>query len=71
MPNMAATIADGTDIWVLTPASPPLRLTVRGRLEHECRDCGLPVYRCEIEGGEMLSFCAGHLPWPTQTPNPS
>lgn len=63
MSNMAATIADGTDVWVLAPASPPVRLTVRACLEYECRECGLPVYRCESAGGEMLSFCAGHLPW--------
>jgi MgtC family len=55
----------------LVPASPPLRLMVRACLENECRDCGLPVYRCESEGGEMLSFCAGHLPWPKRILNHS
>jgi hypothetical protein len=69
---MAATVADGTDVWVLTPASPPLRLTVRACLEHECPECGLPIYRCERDGGgPMLSFCAGHLPWPKRMPNSS
>jgi hypothetical protein len=58
---MAALIADGTDVWVVVPASPPLRLTVRARLDHYCRECGLPVYRCESEGGQMLSLCEGHL----------
>jgi hypothetical protein len=52
---MAAPIADGTDVWVVVPASPPLRLTIRACLENHCRECGLPVYRCESEGGQMLS----------------
>ncbi len=61
MPNMAAPIDDGTDAWVVVPASPPLRLTIRTCLDDQCRECGLPVYRCESEAGQMLSLCAGHL----------
>ena len=59
--HMATPIADGTDVWVVVPASPPLRLTIRACLHDHCRECGLPVYRCESEGGQMLSLCAGHL----------
>jgi hypothetical protein len=58
---MAAQIADGTNVWVVVPASPPLRLTIRACLDDHCRECGLPVYRCESEGGQMMSLCAGHL----------
>ena len=58
---MAAPIADGTDVWVIVPASPPLRLTIRACLDDRCRECGLPVYRCESEGGQVLSLCASHL----------
>ena len=43
------------------PASPPLRLTIRACLDDRCRGCGLPVYRCESEDGQILSLCAGHL----------
>ena len=42
-------------------ASPPLRLTIRACLDDHCRECGLLVYRCESEGGQMMSRCAGHL----------
>jgi hypothetical protein len=59
--SMAAPIADGTDVWVVVPAAPPLRLTIRACLEDHCRECGLPVYRCESEGGQIMSLCAGHL----------
>jgi hypothetical protein len=62
---MVAPIPDGMpngmDVWVLVPASPPLRLTIRARLDDVCCECGLPVYRCQLEGGQMLSLCAGHL----------
>jgi hypothetical protein len=58
---MAAPIANGTDAWAVVPASPPLRLTIRACLDDRCRECGLPVYRCESEGGQMMSLCAGHL----------
>jgi hypothetical protein len=58
---MAALIANGTNVWVVVPASPPLRLTIRACLDDHCRQCGLPVYRCESEGGQMMSLFAGHL----------
>lgn len=64
VPNMVAPIADGTDVWMAAPASPPLRMTIRARLDDHCRECGLPVYRCESEGGQILSLCAGHLRMP-------
>lgn len=64
MPNMAAQIADGTNVWVVVPALPPLRLTIRACLDDHCRECGLLVYRCESEGGQMISLCAGHLRLP-------
>jgi|tagenome__1003787_1003787.scaffolds.fasta_scaffold13814746_1 hypothetical protein len=60
-PNMGSQIADGMDVWTLIPAAPPLRLTIRACLDDRCRECGLPVYYCESEGGQMMSFCAGHL----------
>jgi hypothetical protein len=60
-PSMAAPIVEGTDVWVAVPASPPLRLTIRACLDDHCRGCGLPVYRCESEGGQMMSLCASHL----------
>jgi len=50
---MVAPIADGTDVWAVVPASPPLRLTIRACLDDQCRECGLPVYRCESEGGQL------------------
>jgi hypothetical protein len=53
---MAAPIAVGTDVWVVVPAAPPLRLTIRACLDDHCRECGLPVYRCESEGGQMMSL---------------
>jgi hypothetical protein len=59
--HMTAPIADGTDVWVVVPASLPLRLTIRAGLDDYCREYGLPVYRCESEGGHMMSLCAGHL----------
>jgi hypothetical protein len=59
--NMGTPIADSTEAWVVIPASPPLRLTIRACLDDRCRECGLPVYRCESEGGQMLSLCASHL----------
>jgi hypothetical protein len=58
---LVAPIADGTDVWAVVPASPPLRLTIRACFGDNCRECGLPVYRCESEGGQMMSLCAGHL----------
>src|ERR1700761_1912381 len=58
---MAALIAEGTDVWVTVPASPPLRLTIRACLDDHCRGCGLPVYSCESEGGQMLPLCTSHL----------
>jgi hypothetical protein len=65
---VAAPIADGTNVWAVIPAvwavipaSPPLRLTIRACVDDHCRECGLPVYRCESEGGQMMSLCAGHL----------
>jgi hypothetical protein len=61
MLSMATPIANGTDVWVVIPASPPLRLTIRACLDHLCRECGLLVYRCESEGGQMLRLCASHL----------
>ncbi len=38
--NMVAAIADGTDVWAVVPASPPLRLTIRACLDDQCRECG-------------------------------
>jgi len=61
VPNMNLQIAEGMDVWAVIPASPPLRLTIRACLDDRCRECGLPVYYCESEGGQMLSLCAGHL----------
>jgi hypothetical protein len=61
MSNMVAPIANGTDAWAIVPASPPLRLTIRACLEDHCCECGLPVYRCESKGGQMMSLCASHL----------
>jgi hypothetical protein len=58
---MAAPIADSTEAWVVIPASPPLRLTILACLDDRCRECGLPVYRCQSEGGQMMSLCASHL----------
>ena len=58
MPNMAAQIADGTNVWVVVPASPPLRLTIRACLDDNCRECGLPVYRCEFRRrADDVSLC--------------
>jgi hypothetical protein len=51
---MTAQIADGTDAWVVIPASPPLSLTIRTCLDDRCHECGLLVYRCESEGGQMM-----------------
>jgi hypothetical protein len=56
-----APITDGRDVWVVVPASPPPRLTIRTCLDDRCRECGLPVYRCESEGGQMMSLCASNL----------
>jgi hypothetical protein len=27
-------------VWAVVPASPPLRLTIRGCLDDRCRECG-------------------------------
>jgi hypothetical protein len=58
---MIAPFANGANAWAVVLDSPPLRLTIRACLNHHCRECGLPVYRCESEGGQMLSLCASHL----------
>jgi hypothetical protein len=46
------------------PPSPPLRMTIRSCLDNSCEECGLPVYRCESEAGQMLRLCASHLRLP-------
>jgi len=46
-----------------SPASPPLRLTIRACLDDHCRQCGLPVYRASQRAGrcclsvETVSDC--------------
>jgi hypothetical protein len=47
---MAASIAEGTDVWVVVPASPPLRLTIRACLDDGC---------CECDADESLSLGRG------------
>ena len=56
MLNMATSIADGTDVWAVVQASPPMRLTIRACLDDHCRECSLPFYRCEFEGGQMQAI---------------
>jgi hypothetical protein len=58
---MLTAIPNSTNVWMTVPASPPLRLTIRDRLDGQCEECRLPVYRCESEAGQMLSLCADHL----------
>jgi hypothetical protein len=59
--NRSGWRAEGIDVWMVVPASPPLRLTIAASLDDRCRECGLPVCRCESEGGQMMSLRAGHL----------
>ena len=55
---MVAPITAGADVWAVVPASPPLRLTIRACLDDHCRECGLPVYRCESERrADAVSLC--------------
>ena len=61
---MVAAIPNGTDVWMAVPASPPLRMTIRARLDDRCEECRLPIYRCESEAGQLLRLCASHLRLP-------
>jgi hypothetical protein len=38
-------------------APPPQRIAIRARLDIRCEECSLPIYRCELEGSQMLRLC--------------
>ena len=61
---MIPAIPNGTGVWMAVPASPPLRITIRACLDDCCDECRLPVYRCELEGGQMLRLCMSCLRLP-------
>jgi hypothetical protein len=61
---MIPAFPNGTDVWMSVPPSSPLRMTIRACLDNSCEECGMPVYRCESEAGQMLRLCASHLRLP-------
>jgi hypothetical protein len=56
MQNMIAPIANGTDVRVAFPASPPLRLTIRACLDDHCRQYRLPSIAASPRAGRRCPF---------------